>query len=71
MSDHTSKQGLDEVEIRAAIADPGSVLPRRNGSETIPSWCARAVVAVLGGARGQADEPDPDLDDDPTLTNAW
>jgi hypothetical protein len=36
-------------EIQAAIGDPGSVVPRRGGAETIPSWCARAVVAVLGG----------------------
>lgn len=39
------------AEIQAAIADPGAIVPRIDDAETIPAWCARAVVAVLAGTQ--------------------
>jgi hypothetical protein len=42
---------------RHAIADPGSILPRKDG-ETVPNWSARAVLSALEASEVMADVED-------------
>jgi hypothetical protein len=56
------------ADLVRAIADPGSVLPRGNQradgssdySESIPSWSARAVRALLTATPTSTEEADTD-----------